>query len=346
MNNPLEITFEESLKLPNPLYVDVRAPIEYDEDHIPGAINLPIFNNDERKEVGTLYKVLGKDEAVKRGAEIGGKRIVDIIKSLTDIKDKTIIIYCFRGGMRSASVASIINSLGIKAYKIKDGYKSFRKSILEYLSTKIIKPKIFILQGLTGSGKTEILRLINNGIDLEAMAGHRSSVFGGIGLRQSSQKFFESSLWHRLEVLKNEEFIIIEGESKKIGNLHIPENIFKQMKEASMINIEAPIEKRIEIIKNEYTGFNEYTGDDENKTILNIVNSLRSKLGSKKTDMLIEFYNNGNIDEFIKILLSDYYDILYKHTLDGYEYIDTVINNDSAEACDKILKIIKKYMAV
>jgi tRNA 2-selenouridine synthase len=172
------------------------------------------------------------------------------------------------------------------------------------------------------------------------MAGHRSSVFGGIGLRQSSQKFFESSLWHRLEVLKNEEFIILEGESKKIGNLHIPENIFKQMKEASIINIEAPIEKRIEIIKNEYTG------DDENKTILNIVNSLRSKLGSKKTDMLIEFYNNGNIDEFIKILLLDYYDILYKHTLDGYEYIDTVINNDSAEACDKILKIIKKYMDV
>jgi tRNA 2-selenouridine synthase len=338
MNDSLEITFEESLKLANPLYVDVRAPIEFNEDHIPGAINLPIFDDEERKEVGTLYKSLGKDEAVKRGTEFGGKRIAGIIKSLTDIKDKTIIIYCARGGMRSDSVASLINSLGTKAYKIKDGYKSFRKSVLEYLSTEIIKPKIFILQGLTGTGKTEILRLINNSIDLEAMAGHRSSVFGGIGLRQNSQKFFESSLRHRLEELKDEKFVIFEGESKKIGNLHIPENIFNQMKEGFMINIEAPIERRIEIIKNEYTGFG------MNETILKIVNSLRSKLGSKKTDLLIEFYNNGNIDEFIRILLLDYYDILYKHTLDKYDYIDTVINHNSAEAGKKILEIIGKYI--
>jgi len=338
MNNLLEISFEESLKLHNPLYVDVRAPIEYNEDHIPGAINLPIFNDEERKEVGTLYKSLGKDEAVKRGAEIGGRRIIDIIKTLTDIKDKTIIIYCARGGMRSASVASVINSLGIKAYKIKNGYKSFRKSVLEYLSTEIIKPKIFILQGLTGTGKTEILRLINNSIDLEAMAGHRSSIFGAIGLKQNSQKFFETSLWHRLEELKNEKFIVFEGESKKIGNLHIPENIFKQMREGKMINIEASIEKRVDIIKNEYAEF------CINETVLAIANSLRSKLGSKKTNMLIEFYNNGNIDEFIKILLLDYYDILYKHTLDRYEYIDTVINNNSAETSNRVLEIINKYL--
>ncbi|MCL1865728.1 MAG: tRNA 2-selenouridine(34) synthase MnmH [Spirochaetes bacterium] len=338
MNDPLEITFEESLKLDNPLYVDVRAPIEYDEDHIPGAINLPIFNDEERKEVGTLYKILGKDEAIKRGAEIGGKRIVDIIKSLTDIKDKTIIIYCARGGMRSASVASIINSLGTKTYKIINGYKSFRKNVLEYLSTVIIKPKIFILQGFTGTGKTEILRFINNSIDLEAIAGHRSSIFGGIGLRQKSQKFFETSLWNRLEELKNEKFIIFEGESRKIGNLHIPENIFNQMREGAMINIEAPMGKRIEIIRNEYSEF------CMNEAILKIVNSLRKRLGSKKTDMLIEFYNNGNIDEFIRILLLDYYDILYKHTLDRYEYIDTVINNNSKEACNRVLEIIDKYM--
>ena len=171
------------------------------------------------------------------------------------------------------------------------------------------------------------------------MAGHRSSVFGGIGLRQNSQKFFESSLWHRFEELKNEKFIIFEGESKKIGNLHIPENIFKQMREGLMINIEASIEKRVEIIKNEYAEFS------MSETILKIVNSLRSKLGSKKTDMLIESYKNGNIDEFIKILLLDYYDILYKHTLDRYDYIDTVVNNNSAKAGNKILEIINKYMA-
>ena len=330
-----DITFEESLKITNPLYVDVRAPIEYNEDHIPGAVNLPIFNDEERKEVGTLYKMVGKVDAVKRGTEIGGRRIVDIINSLTEIKDKEIIIYCARGGMRSGAVGSLINSLGIKTYRIIDGYRSFRKVVMDELSTVKIKPKIFILQGLTGAGKTEILKVLPNAIDLEDMAGHRSSIFGGIGLRQNSQKRFETLLWQRLEELKNEAFIVIEGESKKVGNIHIPENIFMQMREAPPVYIETPIERRVEIIKKEYTGFN------EDERILKIVNTLRSKLGADKTDALTEFYNQGNLDEFIKILLLDYYDTLYRHTLDKFVYLAKINNNSTLEAAEKVLAVIK-----
>jgi len=330
-----DITFEESLKITNPLYVDVRAPIEYNEDHIPGAVNLPIFNDEERKEVGTLYKMVGKVDAVKRGTEIGGRRIVDIINSLTEIKDKEIIIYCARGGMRSGAVGSLINSLGIKTYRIIDGYRSFRKVVMDELSTVKIKPKIFILQGLTGAGKTEILKVLPNAIDLEDMAGHRSSIFGGIGLKQNSQKRFETLLWQRLEELKNEAFIVIEGESKKVGNIHIPENIFMQMREAPPVYIETPIERRVEIIKKEYTGFN------EDERILKIVNTLRSKLGADKTDALIEFYNQGNLDEFIKILLLDYYDTLYRHTLDKFIYLAKITNNNTLEAAEKVLAVIK-----
>ena len=330
-----DITFEESLKITNPLYVDVRAPIEYNEDHIPGAVNLPIFNDEERKEVGTLYKMVGKVDAVKRGTEIGGRRIVDIINSLTEIKDKEIIIYCARGGMRSGAVGSLINSLGIKTYRIIDGYRSFRKVVMDELSTVKIKPKIFILQGLTGAGKTEILKVLPNAIDLEDMAGHRSSIFGGIGLKQNSQKRFETLLWQRLEELKNEAFIVIEGESKKVGNIHIPENIFMQMREAPPVYIETPIERRVEIIKKEYTGFN------EDERILKIVNTLRSKLGADKTDTLIEFYNQGNLDEFIKILLLDYYDTLYRHTLDKFIYLAKITNNNTLEAAEKVLAVIK-----
>jgi len=333
-----EITFEESQKIDRPLYVDVRAPIEYNEDHIPGAINLPIFNDDERKEVGTLYKMAGREDAVKRGAEIGGKRIVDIINSLTEIKDKNIIIYCARGGMRSGAVASLINSLGIKTYRIKDGYRSFRKLVMDQLSLVTIKPAVFVLQGLTGAGKTEILKCIPNSVDLEEMAGHRSSLFGGIGLQQNSQKCFETLLWQRLEELKNKNYILFEGESRKIGNLHIPENIFRQMREAPPIYIETSIERRVAIIKKEYTGYN------EDERILKTVNSLRTKLGVVKTDTLIKLYNMGEIDEFIKILLLDYYDTLYRHTLDKLEYLDKVINRDTREASEKVLQVIKKTM--
>ncbi len=333
-----DITFEESQKIPNPLYVDVRAPVEYNEDHIPGAINLPIFNDDERKEIGTMYKMVGRVDAVKRGTEIGGRRIVDIINSLTEIKDKEIIIYCARGGMRSAAVASLISSLGIKTYRIIDGYRSFRKMVMDRLSTIEIKPQVFVLQGFTGAGKTEILKITPNAVDLEDMAGHRSSIFGGIGLTQNSQKRFETLLWQRLEELENEQFVLFEGESKKVGNSHIPENIFRQMREAPAIYIETPIERRVEIIRKEYTGFN------EDERILRTVNTLRSKLGPAKTDLLVELYNQGNLDEFIKILLLDYYDTLYRHTLDTFKYLARIDNTDTADASRHVIEVIKKSL--
>lgn len=333
-----EITFEESQKIDNPLYVDVRAPVEYEEDHIPGAINLPIFNDEERKEVGTLYKMAGKTDAVKRGSEIGGRRITGIINSLSEVKDRQIIIYCARGGMRSGAVASLINSLGIKVFRIRDGYRAFRKTVMDGLSTITIKPQIFVLQGLTGAGKTEILRITQNSADLEDMAGHRSSLFGSIGLKQKSQKRFETLLWLKLEELKDRDFILFEGESKKIGNLHIPDNIFRQMREAPAIYIETPVERRVEIIKREYAGFN------EDERILKTVNSLRRRLGSVKTDTLIELYTRRDLDEFIKILLLDYYDLLYRHTLDKFDYLARISNNDTVETSREVLEVVKKYL--
>lgn len=333
-----DITFEESQKIVSPLYVDVRAPVEYNEDHIPGAVNLPIFNDEERKEVGTLYKMAGRMDAVKRGTEIGGKRITDIIKSLTEVKDKEIIIYCARGGMRSAAVASLVNSLGIRTYRIIDGYRSFRKVVMDYLAAVTVKPEIFVLQGLTGAGKTEIIRTVQNSVDLEDMAGHRSSLFGSIGLKQNSQKRFETLLWQKLVELNDKDFIIFEGESKKIGNLHIPDNIFRQMREAPAIYIDTPIERRVEIIRKEYTGFN------EDERVIKTVNTLRKKLGSSKTDLLVELYTGGDLDEFIKILLLDYYDLLYMHTLDTFDYLARINNTDTAGTTREILDVIGRFL--
>ncbi|HPS56717.1 MAG TPA: tRNA 2-selenouridine(34) synthase MnmH [Spirochaetota bacterium] len=332
-----EITYEESLDLDNPLYIDVRSPAEYAEDHIPGAINLPIFDNEERREIGTLYKMVSREDAVKRGTEIGGKRVGAIIDSIMSHGGREIVIYCARGGMRSGSVASLVNSLGIKTWRIRDGYRAYRSFVSGYLESLVIKPQLFVLQGLTGAGKTEILGFIENSIDLEAMAGHRSSLFGGIGLKQNSQKAFETLLAGRLHELDESDYAVIEGESKKIGNLHIPENVFMQMRSAPVIYIDTPIERRVAIIKKEYARFNDHD------RIMGIVLSLTKRLGQKKTDELAELYKNGRIDEFIEMLLVDYYDNLYRYTLDRFNYVAVIKNSNSETAAAEVVKTVMEY---
>ena len=333
-----EISYEDSVRLDNPLYIDVRSPAEYEVDHIPGAVNLPIFDNDERREIGTLYKMVSREDAVRRGTEIGGRRIGAIIDSLMVYRDREIVLYCARGGMRSKAVASLVNSLGIKTRRLEDGYRAYRRFVTGYLESVKIRPQLFVLQGYTGAGKTEILGHIENSIDLEGMAGHRSSVFGGIGLKQNSQKCFESFLTTRLKELEMSDYAVIEGESKKVGNLNIPENIFDQMRCAPLIYIDTPIERRVNIIKKEYAGFNEH------EKIMNSVLSLKNRLGNKKTEELTGLYNSGKIDEFIEILLLDYYDLLYRHTLDSFDYIAVVKNSNSELAAAEVIEVIKNYL--
>ena len=333
-----DITYEVSLKLDNPVYIDVRSPGEFQDDHIPGSINLPIFNNEERAEVGTIYRLAGREEAVIKGTEIGGKRIGDIINALIEYNGRNIVIGCARGGMRSGSVASLIESLGISTFRLKDGYKSYRRYVLGILNNISIKAQVFILQGLTGAGKTEIIKYIDNSIDIEGLAGHRSSVFGAIGLEQSSQKAFETGFCSGLLRLNNEAFIVLEGESRKVGNLHIPDNIFMQMRQSPAIYIDTPIKRRVEIIRKEYNQFHEH------EKVIKIVKSLKNKMSAAKVDKLIELYTSEKIDEFIEILLTDYYDALYGYTLKKMSYIATLVNNDSRETAGQVISVIKNYL--
>ncbi|MBP9042930.1 MAG: tRNA 2-selenouridine(34) synthase MnmH [Spirochaetes bacterium] len=331
-----DIYYEESLNLRNPVYIDVRSPLEFEEDHIPGALNLPIFDNEERKEVGTLYKMVGRDQAVLRGTEIGGKRIGNIINKISELKGCDIVIYCARGGMRSASVSSLLSALGIETYRIIDGYKSYRRYVNSNLSNLKIKPAIYMLQGLTGSGKTDILKELNFSVDLEGMAGHRSSVFGGIGLRQNSQKYFEGQLFWKLTDLNNNPYILFEAESRKVGNLHIPDNIFSQMRAGDFILIKTPLERRIDIIKKEYSSF-------RIEEIISIVNSIRGKLGNAKSNALIELIENSRIDEFIEILLKEYYDPLYMHSIKKLNYIAEIENRNTKDAAEEVVLCIDKH---
>ena len=331
------ISFEESLSLVKPVYIDVRAPIEYEEDHITGAINIPIFDNAQRAEIGTLYKMAGRDQAVLRGTEIAGQKLSDLIKQFQALKDRELVIYCARGGMRSKSVAELLNSLGMPVSRLIDGYKGYRRYVNMFFEKLDINCPIYILQGLTGTGKTEIIHKLENAIDLEGMAGHRSSIFGGIGLEQKSQKCFETQLFARLHELTDAKYIVLEGESRKIGNLHIPEKLYAQMRAANIFLIEADVERRVDIILNDYASYTSL------EIITPKVMSISQKIGKAASNLLVELYSEGNMREFVRILFEKYYDPLYVHSLNKLQFIARIENIDSEKAATDINERIKKH---
>jgi tRNA 2-selenouridine synthase len=333
-----EISYLESLAIPDSVYIDVRSPEEYDIDYITGSVNIPLFGNEERKEVGTIYHMAGREDAIMRGTQIAGEKLKDLVESFLRYRDRAIIVLCARGGMRSGSLVSLLDSIGMNVYKLSQGYKGYRRYAADQLEPLSLPAPLFVLHGLTGSGKTEIIRNVPSAIDLEDMAGHRSSVFGGIDMVQKSQKRFESLLLDRTRSLAGARYCLIEGESRKIGNIHMPRSLYDLMKASPSIYIDTPIERRVEIIYNEYhTHCN-----DEN--IPAIVKSLAPKLGDKNADLLISLYAEGRIREFIRIMLEKYYDPLYRHSIGRRDYIAIIQNLNTDRAVKEIDEAIVRYL--
>lgn len=334
-----EISYEDALRLDNPIFIDVRAPVEFDADHIPGAINVPLFNDEERAEIGTIYRHRGKYEAVVKGSAYAGAKIDEIVSRVRDLSGSgSVIIHCFRGGMRSESLVSLLASLDLPVRKLAGGYKSYRRHVADALQHIGIAPPLFVLHGLTGTGKTQILKHIANSIDLEGMAGHRSSVFGGLGLAQNTQKMFESLLLARTGELAGAEFAVIEGESRKIGDLHVPPPVFAAITGSPGILVTAPMERRVRILIDEYTG----TGDGGR--VISIVESLEGRLGRKNVDALLDLFRADKLEEFAQFLLEKYYDPLYHHTLKKMEYIAVIENSDSSAAAMEVESAVRMHL--
>jgi tRNA 2-selenouridine synthase len=333
-----EISFLESLEIKNSVYIDVRSPAEFKADHVSGSLNIPLFDNNERKEIGTIYRLAGRYDAVMRGTEIVGEKLKGIMHSILEHKNKNLLVMCARGGMRSGSLVSLLDSLGLPVYKIEQGYKGYRRFVIDSLRSLKLDAPLFVLQGLTGSGKTEVIRRIRHTIDLEDMAGHRSSVFGGIDNVQRTQKRFESLLLDRFRGLERAPYILIEGESRKIGNLHIPDVLFEFMKRSPVVYLDTPIERRVEIIYEEYHDY------CDNTNIPAIVKGLGTKLGKKNTDDLISLYTRGKIREFIRLMLNKYYDPLYQYSLDKKNYFAVIFNNNADDAAAEVEHSIKEYI--
>ncbi len=337
MNNVVsKITIVEALSCQDALFIDARTPKEYAEDHILGAVNIPLLDDQERHEIGIIYKQYSREKAIERGMELFPAKIPSIYNAVKDHKKNTIIVYCARGGMRSGIIASLLESIGFKVLQVEGGYKSFRHHIVDQLYNFQLKPKIICLYGLTCSGKTKLLELLPNALNLEELAQHRGSLYGGVGLSPNRQKKFENLLLQRLRELNNNTHIFVEGESRKIGNTEIPPFLFKAMKNGISIRINKDFELRVKECVQEY-----FSSPKRVQQIKEITPQLREIISNKRKQEVLAFIEEKNYEEAVRILLKEYYDTLYAHTLKDVKFDFEVPNNSITEAIRKLKEIEK-----
>ncbi len=291
------------------LIIDVRSPGEFLSGHIPGAINLPLFSDEERAEVGTIYVRRSKEDAVQRGLEIVGPKMGGFVKKARHLFDgNPILLYCWRGGMRSNSMAWLFQTAGLPVYVLKGGYKAYRHSFTDLLESA---PWEFIsLNGLTGCGKTDILHCLETQgeqvIDLESLANHKGSAFGHLGNRnQPSTEHFMNLIYERLRIFDAGKPIWIEGESRSIGHVFIPDLFYSKMQSAKRIFYEIPFEDRIIRIKNEYGSFSK---DSLRDSFLKI----RKRLGGDALSQALSALEDGDMECAIRVAMY-YYDKTYRN---------------------------------
>jgi len=330
------ITLEElwNLRQIYPI-IDARSEGEFAQSHIHGAINLPILNDEERKIVGTIYKQEGSENAVLKGFELVGPRFHEIIKEAISLfPNKKVIIYCWRGGMRSQILSWLLSMAGFEVYRLQGGYKVYRAYTFQLVRSDF---KLLVLGGKTGTGKTVILKQLaqigEQIIDLEKIANHKGSAFGGIGqAEQPSVEQFENLLAEDLRVLNSKKTIWVENESRSIGLNVIPTEFFHQMQNAPLIEIEKSAENRIAHIASEY-------GNLPQNELIEAVMKLRKRLGIQRTNEAIEAIQNHQNAEWISNLLI-YYDATYAHGMkrqNNEQYKPINIDGISVEQVCKML---------
>jgi tRNA 2-selenouridine synthase len=286
--------------------VDVRSPGEFLSGHIPGAINMPLFTNEERADVGTIYKQSGNQVAVLRGLEYVGPKMADFVRQARKMApDGQILVHCWRGGMRSGSMAWLFETSGLKTGVLKGGYKSFRNHVLESFAKKL---DFHVVGGETGSGKTEILQaLAKKGeqiIDLEELAHHRGSSFGSIGQEmQPRPEQFENDLFEALQKIEPTRRIWIEDESRSIGRVFIPRPIWEMKIAAPCYRVRLPFEIRVQRLVKDY-------GQFPKEILAEAVLRIQKRLGGLATKQAIESLENGDLAETARITLR-YYDKAY-----------------------------------
>jgi tRNA 2-selenouridine synthase len=330
--------------------LDVRSPGEYNHAHIPDAHNLPLFSDEERKVTGTIYKQQSREKAIKAGLDFFGPKMRPMVEAAEEIikrhrnsrqdktaQSQTLLVHCWRGGMRSAGIAWLLDLYGFKVYTLKGGYKAYRQWVLQQFTFPY---KFQILGGCTGSGKTlllhELAKKRQTIIDLEAIARHRGSAFGALGQEtQPGQEQFENNLARILVQMKDTAVIWVEDESRRIGNINIPEGIWKTMRASPVFFLDIPEEARLNLIVKEYGKFR----NDE--LVANIMR-IRKKLGGVATKLAIGYLIENDHKECFRILLG-HYDKFYRHDInsrDNAAELVLIIPSDTVDVAINATKLL------
>lgn len=303
--------------------LDVRSPGEYQHAHIPGAYSFPLFTDEERKVVGTAYKQQGRQAAIRHGLAFFGVKMLPMVEDALTIarqfysdeisnEEQIILVHCWRGGMRSAAVAWLLDLYGFKVYTLTGGYKAYRNWVLKQLD---INYDLQVIGGYTGSNKTGLLQLLADKgeavIDLEKLASHKGSAFGALGMQeQPAQEMFENMLATELyKVAGRQKKFWIEDESRRIGKLMIPAMLFEQMRKNTIIFLSVPFEERLKLITDQYGNF-------DKQLLTEAIERIQKRLGGLEAKNAIALLEEGNVMECFRILLA-YYDKCYLKGLES-----------------------------
>ena len=288
--------------------IDVRSPSEFRNGHIPGAVNIPLFDDSERAMVGTIYKKEGRNEAILKGIELSGPSMhLKLQSALKIASDNKLLLHCWRGGMRSEAMAWLFSIAGIETTLLDGGYKSYRHHVLSALAEK---REVFVLGGMTGSSKTHILRrleqLNNKVIDLEAMANHKGSAFGALGqLPQPSSEHFSNILFDKWRHIGTADTVWLEDESRSIGTVFMPDSFYDHLQSSPAVILMMSIEKRLPRLIEEYST---YPREQLKDSVLRI----SKRLGGDNTRYAISAIDSGDFAKAIEITLK-YYDKAYMY---------------------------------
>jgi tRNA 2-selenouridine synthase len=339
------ITIDELQKMPERIPVaDVRTPAEFAQGHIPGAVNLPLFTNEERVRVGTTYKQQGKEAAILLGFDLTGDKWSGFIRQALDFAPgKKIAVHCWRGGMRSAAMAWALDLYGFDIYLVQGGYKSYRRWVFRQFD----KPcPLVVLGGMTGSGKTKMLQQLDSMgeqmVDLEDLAQHRGSSYGTLNrLIQPTQEQFENELAARLCHMDPQQRIWIEDESQNIGRCLLPKPLWTQLRAAFLVDLQVPADQRVDALVEEY-------GSLDTEFLVECTERIHKRLGPLQTKYAIAAIRDGRMADFIRLVLV-YYDKTYRKGLDSREP-DKIIpmpvsNSDTDRTARQLIKLAQGIAA-
>lgn len=322
----MNITIDDFLRLRKTFpIVDVRSPKEFAQGHIRGAANIPILNDEERKAVGIDYKHRGQQEAIKTGYRMVTPRFPGIVEASRQVGNE-LLVHCWRGGMRSNNYCKLVEEHAIHTHALAGGYKSYRREAMECLALPL---PLYVIGGCTGSGKTDVLQALGAAgeqiIDLEALASHRGSAFGGLGMpEQPSTEQFHNDLFEVLHSLDRARRIWIEDESLSIGKICLPEEFWRTLSQSPLIELQLDRSARVRRLAEEY-------GDADADAFLEAMGKIVKRLGGQHYKLAVEQYKAGDLMTTIDTLLN-YYDKAYLQGLENNR--DRIVHTLSWDGID------------